>query len=232
MTEDAFIAAVLAEPGSDTPRLVYADWLEERGDPRAEFLRLEDQLLKLSPAEERYPTLRTRLEVLSQTLDPDWVALVRRLPVKDAVEAALAELEDRLEGLNYVVFLDIHRIPLVPSAPPEWYVGAASGPKAPKAVVGGTRPVAAPELLAEVERCLLYPGDGGHGPDPLVLRSEEFDRLVQRTLGYLERSAAEATATVSFWLKEGHPFYPVMWDFAYVFVKRQCAVVFLGASSD
>ncbi len=42
--EDAFLAAILAEPRDDTPRLVFADWLEERGGPgdaaRAEFIRL------------------------------------------------------------------------------------------------------------------------------------------------------------------------------------------------
>jgi uncharacterized protein (TIGR02996 family) len=42
--EDAFLAAVLSEPHDDTPRLVFADWLEERDGPgdaaRAEFIRL------------------------------------------------------------------------------------------------------------------------------------------------------------------------------------------------
>jgi uncharacterized protein (TIGR02996 family) len=37
--EEAFLAAILQRPGDDLPRLVYADWLEERGDPRADFLR-------------------------------------------------------------------------------------------------------------------------------------------------------------------------------------------------
>jgi hypothetical protein len=36
----------------------------------------------------------------------------------------------------------------------------------------------------------------------------------------------------SFWLKEGHPFYPVFWDFAYVIEKDGDAFVFIGASSD
>jgi len=37
---DAFVAAIVNAPDDATARLVYADWLEERGDPRAEFLRL------------------------------------------------------------------------------------------------------------------------------------------------------------------------------------------------
>ena len=41
MNEEAgFIAALAAEPGDRTTLLVFADWLDERGDPRAEGLRL------------------------------------------------------------------------------------------------------------------------------------------------------------------------------------------------
>ena len=35
----AFLRAIIANPDDDGPRLVYADWLEERGEcERAEFL--------------------------------------------------------------------------------------------------------------------------------------------------------------------------------------------------
>ena len=40
-----FLAAVVANPRDDLPRLVYADWLDENGDAlRAEFIRLQCQL--------------------------------------------------------------------------------------------------------------------------------------------------------------------------------------------
>ena len=39
---DALLAAIRATPEEDTPRLVFADWLDENGDPdRAEFIRLQ-----------------------------------------------------------------------------------------------------------------------------------------------------------------------------------------------
>jgi uncharacterized protein (TIGR02996 family) len=38
--ERAFLIAILERPADDTTKLVYADWLEEQGDPRGEFLRL------------------------------------------------------------------------------------------------------------------------------------------------------------------------------------------------
>jgi uncharacterized protein (TIGR02996 family) len=43
----AFRAAVLAQPEADEPRLVYADWLEERGEPRGEFIRVQVELAGL-----------------------------------------------------------------------------------------------------------------------------------------------------------------------------------------
>jgi uncharacterized protein (TIGR02996 family) len=40
--EDAFLADILEHPADDTPRLVYADWLEEHGQAeRAEFIRVQ-----------------------------------------------------------------------------------------------------------------------------------------------------------------------------------------------
>ena len=39
---DALLAAVCANPREDTPRLVFADWLEENGQPeRAAFVRTD-----------------------------------------------------------------------------------------------------------------------------------------------------------------------------------------------
>jgi len=38
--EDAFLQAILHAPNDTSLRLVFADWLEERGDPRSELLRL------------------------------------------------------------------------------------------------------------------------------------------------------------------------------------------------
>jgi uncharacterized protein (TIGR02996 family) len=57
MSEDAFLAALLKEPGDDATRLVYADWLEERGDTdgmaRAEFLRTQVRLAGLAEEDAR-----------------------------------------------------------------------------------------------------------------------------------------------------------------------------------
>ena len=51
MTDDAeaLLRAILAAPDDDAPRLVYADWLDEHGDPdRAAFIRAQVELARPS----------------------------------------------------------------------------------------------------------------------------------------------------------------------------------------
>jgi uncharacterized protein (TIGR02996 family) len=52
-TRAHLLAAVRAHPDEDTPRLVYADWLQEYGDDadraRAEFIRVQVELAKVPP---------------------------------------------------------------------------------------------------------------------------------------------------------------------------------------
>jgi uncharacterized protein (TIGR02996 family) len=45
--EDAFFQDILEHPDDDTPRLIFADWLDDHGDPdRAEFIRLQCRLAR------------------------------------------------------------------------------------------------------------------------------------------------------------------------------------------
>ncbi|MBA4063142.1 MAG: hypothetical protein C0501_05410 [Isosphaera sp.] len=49
--EDALLAAIAAAPAEDTPRLVYADWLDEHDRPiRAEFVRLQVDIARKQDA--------------------------------------------------------------------------------------------------------------------------------------------------------------------------------------
>lgn len=43
---DALLASIRAAPDDDAPRLVYADWLSERGDPRGEFIAVQCALAR------------------------------------------------------------------------------------------------------------------------------------------------------------------------------------------
>jgi uncharacterized protein (TIGR02996 family) len=74
VTEDeAFICAIVDSPGDDTPRLVYADWLDERDDPRGPYLRAEREAVVTGDV--------SRLRQLAVGLDPVWVARVSLPPL-------------------------------------------------------------------------------------------------------------------------------------------------------
>src|SRR5262245_3876336 len=146
-----------------------------------------------------------------------------------AVEALLAELEPLLYGYNYQVFLRAYRVPFAASEPAAWYVAQALGPAA---VISGSVPVTGQEIVAEVERSLRFVGDEGSGPKPALLRSRRFKGLVPAVLSELARVIAEASLLAEFALREGHPAYPVFWDFAYVIAGPAGGLVFIGSSSD
>ena len=72
MDEEAFLAAVHASPADDTTRLVYADWLEERGVRRGEFLRAA-VAARSATAGVDLPRQLRRLSELRPAVCPAWV---------------------------------------------------------------------------------------------------------------------------------------------------------------
>ncbi len=115
--EAAFLAAIEAALDDDDLRLVYADWLEERGDLRGEYLRLEHQLAQIPP----------RLAQLREQIDPAWVArvskrrqvvLVSVVPehkiavirlVREVTGLGLGEVKDLVEGARGIIKQDLTR---------------------------------------------------------------------------------------------------------------------------
>jgi len=77
-TDAAFLRSIIDEPDDDAPRLIYADWLDEQGDAdRAEFIRLQVRLYRMSPIDPEYKAMRERSYELSQPHHVEWV---HRLP--------------------------------------------------------------------------------------------------------------------------------------------------------
>ncbi len=74
MNEAAFLDALAADPLDGVTRRVYADWLEERGDPRAEYLRREIELADIPIDDPRWPALACWVRERVDAHDPAWVA--------------------------------------------------------------------------------------------------------------------------------------------------------------
>jgi uncharacterized protein (TIGR02996 family) len=63
--DDAFLHAILEDPDDDTPRLVYADWLDEHGQPeRAELIRVQCELARLEGEEQPSSEVQVRMAAL------------------------------------------------------------------------------------------------------------------------------------------------------------------------
>jgi len=68
----AFHRLIAAAPDDDAPRLVYADWLEERGDPRGTFVRVQCALARLPIDHPRRRELEQVEDELFQTHGAAW----------------------------------------------------------------------------------------------------------------------------------------------------------------
>src|SRR5438876_11796716 len=92
---DAFLRLILAEPDADGPRLIFADWLDEHGDPaRAEFVRVQCALAHLPDGDKRAPTLKERAKVLLEENLVPWGEPLRGLAAKWEFHRGFPEIVD------------------------------------------------------------------------------------------------------------------------------------------
>jgi uncharacterized protein (TIGR02996 family) len=74
MSDDqSFLQAIRAAPAENHLRLVYADWLEERGDERGEYLRIQAKLLEGAEAGKSTKELQARYKELRLKIVPNWI---------------------------------------------------------------------------------------------------------------------------------------------------------------
>jgi uncharacterized protein (TIGR02996 family) len=83
--EQAFLQEIEKNPNDDTSRLVYADWLDERGDPRAAYLRAEVTLAAVDPKSPDADEPRRRLMDARAGADPPWLGRLEQPGVLRAV---------------------------------------------------------------------------------------------------------------------------------------------------
>lgn len=151
---DALLAAVIADPDEDTPRLVMADWFDENGQPdRAEFIRVQCEIANLSDPippntiirvltsdeANRRNALRRRERELKDPSDLTWhlrwpSELSRKgwhYPVqvfrRGFVESVTCSAEDWLRVGNAVrIAQPVTRVELTTRPKMDWWVGNSS----------------------------------------------------------------------------------------------------------
>jgi uncharacterized protein (TIGR02996 family) len=85
--EAAFLAGIRAEPKDDLRRLVYADWLDERGDEesrtKAEYLRLEVDVSGLAADHPERDGHNHTLRNLAERIPVEWKTIVVKVPIEN-----------------------------------------------------------------------------------------------------------------------------------------------------
>jgi uncharacterized protein (TIGR02996 family) len=72
--DEGFLQAIIDDPDDDSVRLIYADWLDDHGDPaRAEFIRVQIELSRLPEDDDRRPELETREGQLLAEHRDEWI---------------------------------------------------------------------------------------------------------------------------------------------------------------
>ena len=76
---DSFLEEIFKHPDDDAPRLVYADWLVEQGDPRGEFIHLQIQRESLEKGSRDIQKLRKRELAILREYETEWAGTVPSL---------------------------------------------------------------------------------------------------------------------------------------------------------
>jgi uncharacterized protein (TIGR02996 family) len=77
--EHAFLEAILDDPDDEGLRLIFADWLEEQGQPRGEFIRTQCTLAGLPADDRRRRSLEARERQLLARHRDEWLGPLRSL---------------------------------------------------------------------------------------------------------------------------------------------------------
>lgn len=77
MIESEFIEAIRQDSVSDAPRLIYADWLNESGDPRGEFITIQCEIARRSEFE--CGDLERREKSLLDKHKANWTSQLREI---------------------------------------------------------------------------------------------------------------------------------------------------------
>jgi uncharacterized protein (TIGR02996 family) len=104
--EDAFLHALAACPTDDFTRLVYADWLDDRGSVQSRYLRMICEMTRLPQDELLGSTLHDEMLALAAVVDPGWEQAVGQRFEVALIEFAPRDRAELIFALTQVLQLD------------------------------------------------------------------------------------------------------------------------------
>jgi uncharacterized protein (TIGR02996 family) len=176
--DEAFLEAILANLEDDTPRLVYADWLTDRDDPRGEFIHVQCLLARMTEDDPRRTALEDRESELLNRHQDDWLGTLRPL----------------LSGWTFRRgFLDEVAVPPRALAESGRFIRPATVRRVEVDLVGAEVPLETVEFMPEsvARENLVFPL--AHRPDFLLLAmAREDDRDTLQKLQFILNRDIEA----------------------------------------
>jgi hypothetical protein len=133
------------------------------------------------------------------------------------------------DGWNYSVFLQAYSGATESAGNISDIVNALIGNGV---AVDQVRDVDATEVIEAVSQSLGYVGHESAGPGAKVLASAEYSNLLRSILESIARLSKSSTGIKALAFAEGHPAYPVFWDFAFLFLSENDCLLLVGSSSD
>ncbi len=171
--ELAFLSRIREQPADDGPRLIFADWLDEQGDSRGQFIRVQCALARLPADDPRRGDLENREQALLQAHKPSWSARLAGLACEWTYRRGLVEAV----SINASAFLErgaelfrhgpIRRVRFIEA-------GRCLAQLVESPLLGKIR---------EIDLCGSYLGNGGIN---LLARARQLTRLEVLHLGFNE----------------------------------------------
>jgi uncharacterized protein (TIGR02996 family) len=117
VSDEPFLPQLKLHPDDNVLRLVYADWLDERDDPRGPFLRAAVTLQSLDATDEKVSELRQRILELRPQVSAGWLVRVLREYAEDEVREVVVRAHFGYDRYLRKSFLFVEN-----RADPSWYL--------------------------------------------------------------------------------------------------------------
>jgi hypothetical protein len=138
----------------------------------------------------------------------------------------IKRIEHLLYGVNYEVWLNVYG----PFDSEQDLDKALKGGVSKDAEFSRITPSSPQGARTKMMDMILYEGGAGHGPENLGQKREEIVSLMSKI--FSDINLDEANLAAEFVFREGHPAYPVFWDFAYDIHSNGKRWIIVGSSSD
>src|SRR5262245_34246812 len=87
----AFLQSIRLDPDNDSLRMAFADWLDARGDPQGEFIRLQCQLARLPDFDSRASPLQQREQTLLSEYQQAWLGPLSEVDIQPKFRRGLLD---------------------------------------------------------------------------------------------------------------------------------------------